>query len=59
MLKHEAFWHNLKDDPQDKPTKTHWFVVKVKSSDNLRVIYGHETINADNYDAWMIVDCPY
>ena len=52
-------WHNIKENPQDLPNKTAWYVVKIKSSDNLRIVFGYEKITADHYDAWVKVECPY
>lgn len=52
-------WHNLKDNPDDLPTITSWYVVKVRSSDDLRIVYGYENVIPDKFDAWMKVDCPF
>lgn len=52
-------WHNIKENPQDLPNKTAWYVVKIKSSDNLRIVFGYEKITAEHYDAWLKVECPY
>lgn len=52
-------WHNLKENSQDLPNKTAWYVVKLKSSDDLCIIYGYELITAKKYDAWLLVECPF
>lgn len=59
MLKYEGFWHNMKDNPSDVPNKTAWYVVKIKSSDDLQIVYGFETVTSDKYDAWLMIKCPY
>lgn len=55
----ECVWHNLKEDPNDLPTKTGWYVGKVASSHDLRMVYGHENVTSDNFDAWIEVRCPF
>ena len=52
-------WHNLTEDPNDLPKKTGWYVVKVKSSDDLHIIYGYESVSSEHFDAWLMVECPY
>ena len=59
MIKHEAMWHNIKENPNDLPTRTSWYVVKIKGSDDLKTIYGYQQITVDKYDAWMMIRCPY
>ena len=59
MINHEAMWHNLKENPDELPTKTSWYVVKIKGSDDLGIVYGYETISAERYDSWLMVSCPY
>lgn len=54
-----SMWHNLKEDPNDLPTKNAWYVVKIKSSDDLTIVYGHENVTTNKYDAWLRIDCPY
>jgi len=52
-------WHNLMENPNDIPKKTKWYCCKIKSSDDLRMVFGNKGINSDRYDAWSEIDCPY
>lgn len=53
-------WHNLKEDPNDLPKETGWYVCKVKGSDNLHLVYGYENVTIDRFDAWLeIYYCPF
>lgn len=58
MIKNESFWHYI-NDASDLPNKTEWYVVKLKGSDDLDVVYGFEEVKPEKHDAWMIVNCPY
>ncbi len=41
------------------PEKTGWYAVKVASSDDLRMVYGYESITAEQFDAWMPLPEPW
>lgn len=40
------------------PEKTGWYAVKVASSDDLRMVFGYESITSDKFDAWMELPTP-
>ena len=55
-----SLWHNLKEDPNDLPKETGWYVCKVKGSDDLHLVYGYENVTLDRFDAWLeIYYCPF
>ncbi len=58
LLKHESFWHYI-NEASDLPDKTGWYVVKLKGSDDLSIVYGFEKVNPEKHDAWIMVNCPY
>lgn len=49
----------LKDNPEDLPTVTSWYVVKIRSSNDFQIVYGYENVTPDKFDAWMKVECPF
>lgn len=50
-------WHDMRENPNDLPTKTRWYICKVKSSHDLRLVFGYEDVIADKFDAWLEVRC--
>lgn len=52
-------WVNLKENPNNLPTVTGWYVCKIKSSDDLKSVFGFENVTAEKYDAYVKVDCPF
>ena len=48
-------WHDFSENPLDLPKRTAWYVCKIKSSDNLRVVYGYENITPEHYDSWAMI----
>lgn len=55
----EIKWHNLKENPNDKPTKVGWYCCKISSSDDLKMVFGQSEVMSGMYDAWLLVSCPY
>lgn len=53
----ENKWHDLRENANDLPTKTGWYVCKVKSSHDLRLVFGYEEITQEKFDAWIEVRC--
>ena len=51
-------WIDLREDPTNLPTKTVWYVCKVKSSHDLALVYGFEEVTADKFDGYAKVKCP-
>ena len=49
-------WHNLRIRPEDLPRETGWYVFKVKSSDDFRLVYGFEEVTAETADFWARID---
>ena len=47
-------WHHFSEDTS-LPKVTAWYVCKIKSSDNLRVVYGYESITPEHYDSWAMI----
>lgn len=58
-MTNNSTWHNIKDNPNDIPKKVDWYCCKIKSSDNLRMVFGYSEITPDEYDAWLKIDCPF
>lgn len=58
-MKEAMEWHDLTDDPCDTPNRGLWFVCKIKGSDNLKLVVGFENVNADRFDAWLGIKCPF
>lgn len=52
-------WHSLVENKKDIPSSGMWFVCKIKSSDDLKLVYGFENVTAEHWDAWAEVKCPY
>lgn len=52
-------WHNLKSNPNELPRTTAWYVYKVRGSDDYRITYGYEKINADTATYWARIPLPY
>lgn len=52
-------WHDLRSFPKDLPIETGWYLIKVKSSDDLRLVYGFETITPETADVWALIDYPF
>lgn len=52
-------WHNLKENANDLPAKTAWYVCKVKNSHDLRLVFGYEDVTIDKFDAWFEVKEDY
>lgn len=48
-------WHDLRENTNDLPTTTRWYVCKVKSSHDLRLVFGYEDVTIDKFDAWLEV----
>ena len=51
----EIKWHNLKENPNDKPTKVGWYCCKISSSDDLKMVFGQSEVMSGRYDAWLLV----
>ena len=49
-------WHDLRSCPEDTPRETGWYLFKVKSSDDLRLVYGFEEVTAETADLWARID---
>lgn len=58
-IEDEIKWHNLKENPDDKPTKLGWYCCKISSSDDLKMVFGQSEVMSGMYDAWLPVSCPY
>ena len=58
-MKEAMEWHDLTDNPCDTPNCGLWFVCKIKGSDNLKLVVGFENVNADHFDAWAEIKCPF
>ena len=58
-VKDEIKWHNLRENPNDKPTKVGWYCCKISSSDDLKMVFGQSEVMSGMYDAWLLVSCPY
>jgi len=49
-------WHDLRSYPEDLPKETGWYLIKVKSSDDLQLVYGFEKITVEIADLWALID---
>jgi hypothetical protein len=58
-MKEAMEWHDLTDNPCDTPNRGFWFACKIKGSDNLKLVFGFENVNADRFDAWAEIKCPF
>lgn len=58
-IKEAIEWHNLTDNPCDTPNRGFWFACKIKGSDNLKLVFCFENVNADRFDAWAEIKCPF
>jgi len=52
-------WHWMRNNPLDGPSKTTWYICKIRSSDDLVAVYGAKEVINGHYDAWAEVECPY
>lgn len=51
-------WHNIKDNPADTPKQVGWYACKIKSSDDLCMVFGASEITSGKYDYWSRIECP-
>lgn len=58
-MKEVMEWHDLTGNPCDTPNRGFWFACKIKGSDNLKLVFGFENVNADRFDAWTEIKCPF
>ena len=54
-----SVWHNLKDNPNDKPNRIGWYCCKISSSNDLEMVFGQSEVVSGRYDAWLLIKCPY
>lgn len=52
-------WHDLTENKDDVPKSGLWFVCKIKSSDDLKLVCGFENVTPSEYDAWLEVNVIY
>lgn len=49
-------WHDLRNNPDDLPKRVSWYIIKVKSSDDYRCIFGCNRDISKHADAWREIE---
>lgn len=59
VQRNDLNWHDLTENKDDIPRSGLWFVCKIKSSDDLKLVCGFKNVIPSKYDAWREVNVIY